>query len=163
MLDEMFKNLVTADSVSELMVVILVVAFIPAIVEEIFFRGLIQGAMTRGMNAMRAAVLTGIIFGLYHFNPIGLIPLVGLGCYFGILRVRSRSIVIPMTAHFVNNALAVLAVYFSVNDNTIAGLSKEGAQNTGMIISQLVVYTLLFVTAFMAYLRSTSNVGKEEI
>lgn len=162
MIDEMFKNLVTADSVPELMVVVLVVALVPSVVEEFFFRGLVQGAMERGMNALKAALLTGVIFGIYHFNPIGLVPLVGLGCYFGILRMRSQSIVVPMTAHFVNNMLAVLAVYFSVNDDTIVGINKDGGHNTGVIISQLVVYTLLFITAFLAYLRTTANVGKED-
>ena len=161
MIEEMFKTLVTAESVPELLVVIAVVAFVPGIVEELFFRGLIQGSFAKGMKPVRAAIVAGVVFGLYHFNPFAVVPLIGLGCYFGFLRARSNSIVIAMTAHFVNNALAVLAVYFGMNDEMIVGAQQEGDHEIGIVLIQFILYGLLFVSAFLAYLRSTRR--KEEI
>jgi hypothetical protein len=113
------------------------------------------------MTSLRAALVAGVVFGLYHFNPFALVPLIGLGCYFGILRFRSNSIVIAMTAHFVNNALAVLAVYFGMNEDLIVGAQKEGEQQVGTVLLQFVVYCLLFAATFVAYLRSTAR--REEI
>lgn len=158
MIDAMFKGLVTAESVPELLVVFLVVALVPSIVEEMFFRGLIQGSFQKGMKPIQAAVLTGAIFGLYHFNPLAVVPLVGLGCYFGILRLRSRSMFVPVTAHLLNNGLAVLAVYFSMNDEIILGTGVAEQPNIRVVLLQFVAYGLLFYLAFKAYLRTTAHV-----
>ncbi len=157
MIEEMFKGLVAVESVPELFLVLTVVAFVPAIVEEMFFRGLIQGAFQKAMKPLQASLFAGAVFGLYHFNPFAVVPLIGLGCYFGILRYRSRSIVVPMTAHFVNNGLAVLAIYFSMNEDMILGAAKGAEPNIRVVLLQLVVYGLLFFFAFSAYLRSTEK------
>lgn len=156
-IEEMFRTLVSVETAPELIFVMTVVALVPGIVEELFFRGLIQASFAKRMKPLRAAIIAGIVFGLYHFNPFAVVPLVGLGCYFGILRFRSRSIIMPMTAHFFNNALAVLAVYFSMDDEMILGADKNGNQEIGIVLVQFVVYGLLFVAAFMAYLRSSAR------
>lgn len=154
-LEAMFKTLVTADSIPELALVLAVVAFVPGIVEELFFRGLIQGSFAKRMNPVRAAMIAGVVFGLYHFNPFAVIPLMGLGCYFGLLRFRSKSVIVPMTAHFVNNAMAVLAVYFGMSDDLILGAKEAGDPEIAMVLMQFLIYALLFVAVFLAYLRAT--------
>jgi hypothetical protein len=156
MLEQMFKTLVTAESIPELILVVAVVAFVPGIVEELFFRGLIQGSLAKRVTPVGAALIAGVVFGLYHFNPFAVVPLMGLGCYFGLLRLRSNSIVVAMTAHFVNNALAVLAVYFSMSEDLILGAKEGGDPEIGTVLMQLVIYGLLFVASFVAYLRTTS-------
>lgn len=155
MTEEMFKGLVRADSVGELAFVVFVIAFVPAFVEEFFFRGLIQSSFERSMKPITAALVTGVIFGAYHFNPFSAVPLIGLGCFFGFLRLRSASIVVPMTTHFVNNTLAVLATYFSMDNDMVIGANKQEGLQTSVIIVQFVVYLLLFLAAFLAYLRTS--------
>lgn len=156
-IEGMFRTIVSAETAPELIFVMTVVAFVPGIVEELFFRGLIQESFAKRMKPLQAAIVAGIVFGLYHFNPFSVVPLMGLGCYFGILRFRSRSIVMPITAHFVNNALAVLVVYFSMDDEMILGADKNGNQEMGIVLVQFVVYGLLFFAAFMAYLRTSAR------
>lgn len=155
MIEEMFRELVMAESLPELFFVVLVVAFVPAIVEELLFRGVIQRSFEKSFPGIRAAILAGTIFGLYHFNPFAVVPLVGLGCYFGFLRYRSQSIVIAMTAHFLNNALAAVAVYFHMESEMIIGAKEALDQNVGAVVLQLFFYVSLFLLAFFAYLRST--------
>lgn len=156
MLEEMYRVLVSAESIPELMFVLIVVAFIPAIVEELFFRGLIQGSLERAIAPMRAAIIAGVIFGFYHLNPFALIPLIGLGCYFGVVRVKSNSIIMAMTLHFLNNALAVIVIYFHIEDDLIMG-SNSGVQSTesGPLVIQLVLLLILFAVTMMGYHRST--------
>lgn len=165
MLEEMFRGLVQAETIPELLFVILVVAFVPAIVEELLFRGLIQKSLERSLNGVQAAILAGTIFGLYHFNPFAVIPLVGLGCYFGFLRYRSESIIIAMTAHFLNNALATVAVYFQMESEMIIGAKEAADRNIGAVLMQLVLYLALFLFAFFGYLRSTVRLsgGSDEV
>jgi uncharacterized protein len=158
MLEEMFRILVGASNVPELLFVILVVAITPAITEELLFRGLIQNSFERRLTPVRAAVWTGIIFGLFHFNPFQVVPLVILGVFFGILRMRSRSMIIAMTVHFLNNGLAVVLTYFRLDDSMVIGATKGSDVNSASMIAQLVLFTMLFVVSFSSYLRSTNEV-----
>ncbi len=155
MIEDMFRELVQVESLPELFFVVLVVAFVPAIVEELLFRGLIQKSLEKAVPGIQAAVLAGTIFGLYHFNPFAMIPLVGLGCYFGFLRYRSDSIIIAMTAQFLTNALAAIAVYFQMESDMIIGAKETADRNIGAVLVQLVLYLMLFLMAFLGYLRST--------
>ena len=157
MIEQMFRELVRVESLPELFFVVLVVAFVPAIVEELLFRGLIQKSLEKSLPGIQAAVLAGTIFGLYHFNPFAVIPLVGLGCYFGFLRYRSESIIIAMTAHFLNNTLAAVAVYFQMESEMIIGAKEAADRDIGAVLVQLVLYILLFLLAFFGYLRSSMH------
>ncbi|MBI2620270.1 MAG: CPBP family intramembrane metalloprotease [Ignavibacteriales bacterium] len=162
MIETMFRNLVSAESIPELLFVIVVVAVVPAVTEELFFRGLIQRSFEKAVAPVQAAILSGLIFGFYHFNPFAIVPLVGLGCYFGLLRLRSDSIIIAMTAHFVNNALAGIAVYFSMEHEMIIGAAKSEDPNIGAVLVQFVLYLTLFLLAFAAYIRASRKVKESE-
>ena len=158
MVEELFRTLVSAHSGGELLFVLLVVSITPAIVEELLFRGLVQSSFERSMKPTTAAIWTGVIFGFFHFNPFSLVPLIVLGCFFGILRMRSKSIVIAMTVHFLNNGLAVVVSFFQVDDKMIMGATKGVDINPPAILAQLVLFSMLFVVAFSSYLRATTDV-----
>ncbi|MCI0707416.1 MAG: CPBP family intramembrane metalloprotease [Ignavibacteriae bacterium] len=157
MMEEMFRGLIGVESLPELAFVLLVVAFVPAVVEELLFRGVIQNTFERMVKPLWAAVITGAIFGLFHFNPFAVLPLIGLGCYFGILKMRSQSIILPMTAHFVNNALAVIVAYFGMDDEAIVGMGTEAEPTTSVVLIQLVMFVMFFALSFLAYLRATAE------
>ncbi|MBM4159575.1 MAG: CPBP family intramembrane metalloprotease [Ignavibacteria bacterium] len=164
MIQEMFKTLVSSQTVPELLFVILVVAVAPAVIEELLFRGLIQSSFERVITPARAALITGIIFGAFHFNPFAIIPLMILGWYFGYLRMRSKSIVLAMTVHFLNNVLAVVVAYFRMDDQMVLGATEGSDINMPMILAQLFLFLALFTVSFSSYLRVTSSVqaGGEE-
>ena len=119
------KLLATSSSIPELFWVILIIAVIPAIAEELFFRGLIQRSLEKRVSPMQAAIVTGIIFGAYHFNPSSLVPLAVLGIYLGFLVMRSGSIFVSMAAHFYNNAYACASVYLYKNENALVAGDPE--------------------------------------
>jgi hypothetical protein len=157
MIEETFRTLVSSHTVPELLFVILVVAVTPAIIEELLFRGLIQSSFERAVKPIWAAIITGVIFGAFHFNPFAIVPLMALGCYFGILRMRSKSIVITMTVHFLNNVTAVVVAYFQMDDKMIIGATKGPDVNMPAILAQLFLFVMLFVLSFSSYLRLTSD------
>lgn len=158
MVEEMFRTLVSANGLPELLFVLLVVSITPAIVEELLFRGLVQGSLQRRLKPIRAAIWTGVIFGLFHFNPFALVPLAALGCFFGFIRMRSKSIVIAMTVHFLNNTLAVVVTFFQVDDKMVIGATKGVDINIAAILAQLFLFSMLFVVAFSSYLRVTNDI-----
>jgi len=157
--EELTKVLLRADSPLELLVVILVVAVVPAIVEELLFRGLIQKIFERLMSPVVSAVLAGTIFGLYHVNPFEIVPLVGLGVFFGLLRYRSQSLLVPIAAHFFNNLMAVLASFYGMQDDNLLTAAQTTA-GTPVMIFELIGFASLFFLTFVLYLRLTHDVSR---
>ncbi|HTP80507.1 MAG TPA: CPBP family intramembrane glutamic endopeptidase [Bacteroidota bacterium] len=158
MFDELLRTIVRAESVPELLVVILIVAIVPAVVEETMFRGLIQSAFNRALMPSTAAVVTGIIFALFHLNPFELVPLVGLGCYLGFLRYRSETLILPVVVHGLNNLLAILAVYFHMDDSGPLLDNHAGLPEVVSMILQALLFGAIFVISFSAYYRATRSV-----
>jgi len=72
--------------------------------------------------------------------------------------MRSKSIVIAMTLHFLNNALAVVVSFFHVDDKMVIGASDGADINIAAILAQLFLFSMLFVVAFSSYLRVTNDI-----
>jgi membrane protease YdiL (CAAX protease family) len=88
--------------------------------EELFFRGYVFRAYALRKGLGQAYVLSATVFALPHLNPTAglatnvalFVPLAVIGCILAFLIHRSGSLVAPVVAHGLNNALALLAVYF---------------------------------------------------
>jgi len=92
-----------------LLAVMVVMAVVLApVVEETLFRGILYGGLRRRLGMWPAALLSGLIFGVVHYQPVALLALVGLGVAFAVLYERSRSLVVPAIAHGVFNGVNVL-------------------------------------------------------
>lgn len=90
----------------------IVVAVIPALAEELFFRGLLLGTLLRSrMNPYVAMVISGFLFSIIHFQFDNLIAITVLGSFLGFLYYISGSLWLPVLAHFINNFLTVLFKY----------------------------------------------------
>ncbi|MBR3412803.1 MAG: CPBP family intramembrane metalloprotease [Bacteroidales bacterium] len=97
---------------SDLMLQILVVAFIPAVCEELFFRGALQQLLQEWFRNVHVAVIvTSLIFSLFHGDIYGLVPRFLLGVLLGYLFLQSGSLLVNVCAHFFNNALIVVLYY----------------------------------------------------
>jgi hypothetical protein len=162
LLENMFNVLVHASSIHELLGVLFVVAFIPSIVEELLFRGFVQGGIAKVVTPLRAAVVTGLLFACSHLDPISFIPLVGLGIFFGILKMRSKSIILPMTLHFFNNALAVMVLYFSPHGTLDSFQPENPISSSSILLGQLLLFTFLFMFCIVAYWRFTAPLHIQE-
>jgi len=129
LVEQTYNNLLTADSIPELMFVAVVVAAIPALCEEVMFRGYIQRSFELKMTPFRAALLTAVFFGLFHFNPYGLLPLILLGLYFGFAAYMSKSLVVPILLHFLNNFAAV-TLFYALGEEEV--ISTESLNSAGL-------------------------------
>ncbi len=89
-----------------------VIAVIPAIGEELVFRGLIQTEFIRAVKNPHVAILiTSILFSGIHFQFMGFVPRLLMGMYLGYLYFWSGNLWIPVLAHFFNNGLQVSGLY----------------------------------------------------
>ncbi|MGN0806361.1 MAG: lysostaphin resistance A-like protein [Candidatus Coproplasma sp.] len=92
---------------------ILVIAVLPAILEEVLFRGIILNNTEEEVGSVRTVFLVGFLFSLYHGSVEQTIYQFICGCLFALLAIRSRSITPVVLIHFINNAL--ILVLYSVN------------------------------------------------
>lgn len=101
------------NSTGEFLIALLVIAIIPAIGEELVFRGLIQQKLSGLSGNPHVAIwLAAIIFSAFHLQFFGFLPRILLGALFGYLYFWSGNLTIAMFAHFVNNAFALFSLYF---------------------------------------------------
>ena len=90
----------------------LVMALIPAIAEEFLFRGYLQPLIARATGKTHLAVwLTAFGFAILHGQFNNLLAIFLLGGALGYLKVYSKSIWLPVLAHFTNNAITLFVAY----------------------------------------------------
>ena len=102
------KLFLEVDHVGWMFFNILMIAVLPALGEEMIFRGLIQKIFVRWTGNVHVGILiSGFLFSLMHMQFYGFFPRWLLGVMFGYLMVWSGTLWLPVFAHFVNNAMAV--------------------------------------------------------
>jgi membrane protease YdiL (CAAX protease family) len=99
-------------SASGLIINLIMIALLPALGEEFLFRGVLQKLLHQWFkNVHWAVIVSAVIFSAMHFQFYGFLPRTILGVLFGYLFVITKSLWIPITAHFINNGAAVVAAY----------------------------------------------------
>jgi CAAX protease family protein len=83
------------------------------VVEEVFFRGLLQGSMLGLTGPVPAVAISAIAFGLAHGEAVQLLALVAFGVVLGILAQRSGRLGPGMVAHATFNAATIAVLAFS--------------------------------------------------
>ncbi|MXV14678.1 CPBP family intramembrane glutamic endopeptidase [Hufsiella ginkgonis] len=160
---EITKQLLVMKSFPILLINLLMIAVIPAIGEELIFRGGMQQMLTRWTKNHHAAIwITAITFSAIHMQFYGFLPRMLLGALFGYLFVWGRSLWIPITAHFINNGVSVLVAY--VYQQKGLPVEKSDELNTGgwQLYAVSFLFTVLLLVSFYfiskkGSLKSTSS------
>ncbi|MEI6487308.1 MAG: CPBP family intramembrane glutamic endopeptidase [Bacteroidota bacterium] len=101
-------------SVGVLILNLFVIAFMAAVSEELFFRGMLQKVLIECTRNKHIGVWIGAaLFSAFHMQFYGFVPRMLMGAYLGYLFVWSGSLWPGMIAHFINNGVAVFAVWLS--------------------------------------------------
>lgn len=82
---------------------ILVIALLPALTEEILFRGLMQKWFSQALSRKKTFLLCAALFGLLHFSIISFPYLFALGLFFSYIRFKTDSLWPVILLHFVHN------------------------------------------------------------
>jgi len=110
-LTEAFLN---STSLGGLAINLLMIGVLASLGEELLFRSvLIKLLLEWFKNKHVAVVLSAIIFSAFHLQFYGFLPRFVLGLVFGYLFIWSGSVWLPIAAHFVNNASAVVVTFFA--------------------------------------------------
>ncbi len=123
--EEVTNLMVTGKSLGTLLIAILVMAILPGICEEVLFRGLLQNVFKNITKSTNAAVwITAALFSFIHFQFLGFIPRMILGAVLGYLLAYTGSVWVNATAHSLNNFLAVIILWTTVNYPELTGVQS---------------------------------------
>ena len=107
------KFLTNFSSGARFAVGVLVIALVPAVAEELVFRGVIQKNLVRWFSPHVGVWLGAAIFSAIHFQFFGFVPRFVLGLVLGYLYLWSGNILVSMAAHFTQNAVQLLILYLT--------------------------------------------------
>lgn len=147
---EMFLKM---DTPADLVLNLLMIGLIPAIGEELVFRGVIQRIFSDWWKNKNLAIwVTAILFSAMHMQFYGFLPRMILGVMLGYLYLWSGSLWIPIIAHFTNNAAAVIFTYLFQHGYTSIDPDAIGTQNE----FSSVMISIAFTVAIFYFIRKRS-------
>jgi len=143
------ESFLNVTSFNGLLFNLLVIAVFAAIGEEFFFRGVLQKIFQNWMKNVHLAILTSsFIFAAFHLQFYGFIPRMLLGVMFGYLFYWSGSLWLPVAAHFVNNAFAVILDFLNRKNIIHFNADKIGVENNSYFyipISMVIFSAMIFL------------------
>lgn len=109
---EQTKRLLDMPNIGSLVLNLFMLALLPAVAEEVLFRGVLQRLLTPLVkNGWLAALVTGIIFSFIHLQFLGFMPRFLLGFLMGAIYFVTGNLWLSIAGHFLNNGLQVVLVY----------------------------------------------------
>ena len=169
-LTEQFMNVTT---IGGLIINLLLMALLPAIAEELTFRGVLQrlfegksledASLQNGSKApysLKARIphlaiwCSAILFSAIHLQFYGFVPRMLMGALFGYMLVWTGSLWIPILMHFTNNAMAVLLYFVTLRQGW--DMEKVDAIGTIDTLWLGVVSMVITIIGIYAFRRSTT-------
>src|SRR5690606_10395716 len=143
------EKLLYTTSIGGLLFNVFMIAVIPAIGEELLFRGCLQPIFWRWTKNPHAAIwITAIFFSVIviHIKFDRLYPLMMMGAAFGYMLHWGKSIWFPIIAHFINNAVAVIYTFVMMKQGkSYQEIANQPLENWAFYVVSVVVVTTLFL------------------
>lgn len=144
---ELTTFITSFDSTGQFILGFFVIAVLPAIGEEIVFRGLIQNEFyTLSKNIHVAIWVSAILFSAIHLQFYGFVPRLLLGALFGYLYYWSGNLLVPILAHFINNGFTVMMLY--LHDIGVIDINLENPESASLpsaLIFGIITLLLLYI------------------
>jgi|SRR5690554_1128911 len=158
--EEITEAFLKTENIGGLMFNLFMIAVLPALGEELLFRGVIQRIFTQWTRNYHWGIwISSILFSALHMQFYGFVPRLLLGVLFGYLLVWSGTIWLPILAHFLNNAFAVVAMYLVDNKIINPEIEEIGSTADGYFA---VLLSVVVVSALMWMIRR-ENFGREPV
>jgi hypothetical protein len=158
--DKLTKAFLASQSTSDLFLNLFMIGILPAVGEELLFRGVVQQLFKKLTHNSHAAIwISAAIFSALHVQFFGFLPRMVLGAMFGYMLEWSGTLWLPIIAHFINNATAVIAYYLVEKGIIGTDIEKVGTSSDGTSYLVLISLVFLFIFFRMLYLnREIKNI-----
>lgn len=135
---------VSVSASNDLLYVMLSSVFIPAITEEILFRGILYGAYEKKLGGVGAVLITSVLFAFIHFDTVNFVSYLYAGIVLGIAASATRSLLAPMILHLLNNLICIFS------DTFLQRISKESISAVFVIFILGVIFLAVLFFYFEA-------------
>lgn len=144
---ELQQRFLAMPTVWHLLFNLFMMAVLPALGEELVFRGVLQRGLQNWIGNVHLSVwIAAVLFSAVHMQFLGFVPRMLMGVALGYLFVWSGSLIYPIIAHFVNNATAIALTYGIQHDSIKPELETVGSSETMVaVFSMLFAFMLLFL------------------
>jgi len=145
--ESLTKAFLTFDGMGSLLYVLVIVAVVPALGEELLFRGVLQKIFINWTKNPHIGIwITAILFSALHMQFFGFFPRLLLGLMFGYIFLWSKSLWLPILGHFINNGSVVIISYFFPQSIRNADFTIFGdSQNRAMLyIASFILSVVIF-------------------
>jgi membrane protease YdiL (CAAX protease family) len=140
-------------STKQFIVVFIVVAVLPAIGEELIFRGILQNKFFIYFKNIHVAILlSAILFSGFHLQFYGFIPRLFLGILFGYIYYWSGNLWYPVLGHFINNGFTLVLIYLYQTGHITMNIENQEAYPLNIILIFLVI-TIYMLFSFWKQFR----------
>lgn len=147
-------------SPGEYILSLVLLAFIPAVMEEMLFRGSLQQVMTGWTkNAFAGIFITSVLFSAVHASFYGFLPRLFLGMVLGYIYYYGNNIWLNIWAHFFNNALALTQVYSLSRAGKLTEDSVNDAMNDTFPLYLGLMAILVVVSALINFKRESMRLS----
>ncbi len=160
--EQSYTQILTGNNILEMILIVITVAITPAICEELFFRGFVQKSFEFKLKPFWAIFLTALFFGIYHFNPYGLLPLIVIGMYLGFAVYLTDSIIVSMALHFLNNFISVMA-FFIYGDDELMQSNFVDIERIDTHIISFILLLALFIGFVIFVKRNYYKITNNEV
>jgi membrane protease YdiL (CAAX protease family) len=143
--ERFFKTMMQGTSFGHLGLYLFLFALLPAVGEELLFRGVVMRfAYNNGQNIHFAILFSAAIFGLAHGSAYNFLPILFSGVVLGYVYYYSSSILLSILAHFINNALAVVLMFLGNKHIISADISEAKSIPLFLMVFFVLAFWLLF-------------------
>ncbi|MDF1673437.1 MAG: CPBP family intramembrane metalloprotease [Vicingaceae bacterium] len=161
---QLTQAFLTFDGFGSLIYILILVAVVPAVGEELLFRGVLQKIFIQWTKNPHWGIwITAFLFSALHMQFFGFIPRMLLGAVFGYVFLWSKSLWLPILGHFINNGSVVLLSYFApdlMEDTDISFFSGSEYEMLYYVGSLILTATLIFL---IRKVNSEKKTNKQEV
>jgi len=149
---------------NQFIIAVFVIAFFPALFEEMLFRGVLQNFLTRWLSKpVIAIIITSLLFSLIHASYYLFISRFILGYALGLLFYYTKNIWVNIIAHFINNLIALSALFYANMNKKTAVLNEPDVKlPVWSILFTVAVLYVLFVLLIRVSKENRNRIGLKE-
>lgn len=142
-IEQITEALLDIKSAGQLVQVLLVMAVIPGIGEELFFRGvLLRFGHQRAGRMVLPIIISSLIFAAVHGTPYNLVSIAIAGALLCLVYYWSGSLVTGMIAHMVYNGSQIYLSYVAKSDESLKALTKSNHMPPAILITGIIVFAV---------------------
>lgn len=143
--DGMVKAFLTMHSFSDFLKAFAIMAILPAISEEMIFRGILMRLVHKRSHRIGIAIaVSSLVFAVVHYDPAGLIAIFCAAILLGGIYYLTGSLWLSILAHLINNGLQIVLIYIGGNNKTIDALVNSNELPLPVVASGIALFAISF-------------------